>query len=111
MLRKIFPRTLLLRSLLIIILPIILIQVVIGAVFFDNIWYKTHRGLVRAVANEINTFLALYPEFKKKNNVSELISTFKNNSGLIISIKKEIQELPSVDTVKWYSLYDKIIVE
>lgn len=111
MLRKIFPRTLLLRSLLIIVVPIILIQVVIGAVFFDSIWYKTNRGLVRATTNEINTFLELYPEFKQKNKVSELISTFKNNSGLIISIKKEIRELPSTETVKWYSLYDKIVVE
>jgi two-component system osmolarity sensor histidine kinase EnvZ len=91
--------------------PIILIQVVIGTVFFDSIWYKTNRGLVRATTNEINTFLELYPEFKKKNKVSELISTFKNNSGLIISIKKEIRELPSTETVKWYSLYDKIVVE
>ena len=111
MLRKIFPRTLLFRSLLIIVVPIILIQIVIGAVFFDSIWYKTNRGLVRATTNEINTFLALYPEFKQKNKVSELISTFKNNSGLIISIKKEIRELPSTETVKWYSLYDKIVVE
>lgn len=111
MLRKIFPRTLLFRSLLIIVVPIILIQVVIGAVFFDSIWYKTNRGLVRATTNEINTFLELYPEFKQKNKVSELISTFKNNSGLIISIKKGIQELPSTETVKWYSLYDKIVVE
>jgi two-component system osmolarity sensor histidine kinase EnvZ len=93
------------------VVPIILIQVVIGIVFFDSIWYKTNRGLVRATANEINTFLALYPEFKQKNKVSELISTFKNNSGLIISIKKEIQELPSTETVKWYSLYDKIVIE
>jgi two-component system osmolarity sensor histidine kinase EnvZ len=111
MLRKIFPRTLLFRSLLIIVVPIILIQVVIGAVFFDSVWYRTNRGLVRATTNEINTFLELYPEFKQKNKVSELISTFKNNSGLIISIKKEIRELPSTDTVKWYSLYDKIVVE
>jgi two-component system osmolarity sensor histidine kinase EnvZ len=111
MLRKIFPRTLLFRSLLIIVVPIILIQVVIGAVFFDSIWYKTNRGLVRATTNEINTFLELYPEFKQKNKVGELISTFKNNSGLIISIKKEIRELPSTETVKWYSLYDKIVVE
>jgi two-component system osmolarity sensor histidine kinase EnvZ len=93
------------------VVPIILIQVVIGTVFFDSIWYKTNRGLVRATANEINTFLALYPEFKQKNKVSELISTFKNNSGLIISIKKEIQELPSTEIVKWYSLYDKIVIE
>ncbi len=66
MLRKIFPRTLLFRSLLIVITPIILIQIVVGGVFFDSIWYKTNRGLVRSVAGEINTFLVLYLEFKER---------------------------------------------
>ena len=111
MLKKIFPRTLLFRSLLIVIAPIILIQIVVGGVFFDSIWYKTNRGLVRSAANEINTFLALYPDFKQKNKTNELINIYKDKSGLIISIKKETQQLPSVETVKWYSLYDKIVLE
>jgi two-component system, OmpR family, osmolarity sensor histidine kinase EnvZ len=111
MLRKIFPRTLLFRSLLIVIAPIILIQIVVGGVFFDSIWYKTNRGLVRSAANEINTFLALYPEFKQKNKTNELINIYKDKSGVIISIKKETQQLPSAETVKWYSLYDKIVLE
>ena len=111
MLKKIFPRTLLFRSLLIVVAPIILIQIVVGGVFFDSIWYKTNRGLVRSAANEINTFLALYPDFKQKNKTNELINIYKDKSGLIISIKKETQQLPSVETVKWYSLYDKIVLE
>ena len=111
MLRKIFPKTLLFRSLLIVIAPIILIQIVIGGVFFDSIWYKTNRGLVRSAANEVNTFLALYPEYKQKNKTNELINIYKDKSGLIISIKKETQQLPSTETVKWYSLYDKIVLE
>jgi two-component system osmolarity sensor histidine kinase EnvZ len=111
MLKKIFPRTLLFRSLLIVIAPIILIQIVVGGVFFDSIWYKTNRGLVRSAANEINTFLALYPEFKQKNKANELINIYKDKSGIIISIKKETQELPSTETVRWYSLYDKIVLE
>ena len=111
MLRKIFPRTLLFRSLLIVITPIILIQIVVGGVFFDNIWFKTNRGLVRSVAAEINTFLVLYPDFKEKKKSNELINIYKDKSGLIISIKKEIQQLPSTETVKWYSLYDKIVLE
>ena len=111
MLRKIFPKTLLFRSLLIVIAPIILIQIVVGGVFFDSIWYKTNRGLVRSAANEINTFLALYPDFKQKNKTNELINIYKDKSGLIISIKKETQQLPSTETVKWYSLYDKIVLE
>ena len=111
MLRKIFPRTLFFRSLLIVIAPIILIQIVVGGVFFDSIWYKTNRGLVRSAANEINTFLALYPEFKQKNKSNELVNIYKDKSGIIISIKKETQQLPSTETVKWYSLYDKIVLE
>jgi two-component system osmolarity sensor histidine kinase EnvZ len=111
MLRKIFPKTLLFRSLLIVIAPIILIQIVVGVVFFDSIWYKTNRGLVRSAANEVNTFLALYPEYKQKNKTNELINIYKDKSGLIISIKKETQQLPSTETVKWYSLYDKIVLE
>ena len=111
MLRKIFPKTLLFRSLLIVIAPIILIQIVVGGVFFDSIWYKTNRGLVRSTANEVNTFLALYPEYKQKNKTNELINIYKDKSGLIISIKKETQQLPSTETVKWYSLYDKIVLE
>ena len=111
MLKKIFPRTLLFRSLLIVIAPIILIQIVVGGVFFDSIWYKTNRGLVRSAANEINTFLALYPEFKQKNKANELINVYKDKSGIIISVKKETQQLPSTETVKWYSLYDKIVLE
>lgn len=111
MLRKIFPKTLLFRSLLIVIAPIILIQIVVGGVFFDSIWYKTNRGLVRSAANEVNTFLALYPEYKQKNKTNELINIYKDKSGLIISIKKETQQLPSTQTVKWYSLYDKIVLE
>ena len=111
MLKKIFPRTLLFRSLLIVIAPIILIQIVVGGVFFDSIWYKTNRGLVRSAANEINTFLALYPEFKQKNKANELINIYKDKSGIIISIKKETQQLPSTETLRWYSLYDKIVLE
>lgn len=111
MLRKIFPKTLLFRSLLIVIAPIILIQIVVGGVFFDSIWYKTNRGLVRSAANEVNTFLALYPEYKQKNKTNELINIYKDKSGLIISVKKETQQLPSTETVKWYSLYDKIVLE
>ncbi len=111
MLRKIFPRTLLFRSLLIVIAPIILIQIVVGGVFFDSIWYKTNRGLVRSAANEINTFLALYPEFKQKNKSNELINIYKDKNGTIISVKKENQQLPSTETIKWYSLYDKIVLE
>ena len=111
MLRKIFPKTLFVRSLIIVIAPILLMQVVIGSVFFDSLWFKTHKALVRITAGEINTFLVLYPEFEKKNQTDKLIKTYSEKNGIQISFKTEIKKLPSQDVTKWYSLYDQIIKE
>ena len=111
MLEKIFPRTLFVRSLIILIAPILLMQIVIGSVFFDSVWFKTHKALVRITAGEINTFLVLYPEFEKKNEVNKLIKTYSEKNGIQISFKTEIKKLPSQDLTKWYSLYDQIIKE
>jgi len=111
MIRKIFPRTLFIRSLIIVIAPILLMQIVIGSVFFDSVWFKTHKALVRITAGEINTFLVLYPEFEKKNQIDKLIKTYVEKNGIQISFKKEIKKLPSQDISKWYSLYDQIIKE
>jgi two-component system osmolarity sensor histidine kinase EnvZ len=86
-------------------------QIVIGSVFFDSVWFKTHKALVRITAGEINTFLVLYPEFEKKNEVNKLIKTYGEKNGIQISFKTEIKKLPSQDLTKWYSLYDQIIKE
>ena len=86
-------------------------QIVIGSVFFDSVWFKTHKALVRITAGEINTFLVLYPEFEKKNQIDKLIKTYVEKNGIQISFKKEIKKLPSQDISKWYSLYDQIIKE
>jgi two-component system osmolarity sensor histidine kinase EnvZ len=111
MLRKIFPKTLFVRFLIIVIAPILLMQVVIGSVFFDSLWFKTHKALVRITAGEINAFLVLYPEFEKKNQTDKLIKTYSEKNGIQISFKTEIKKLPSQDVTKWYSLYDQIIKE
>ena len=86
-------------------------QIVIGSVFFDSVWFKTHKALVRITAGEINTFLVLYPEFEEKNEVNKLIKTYGEKNGIQISFKTEIKKLPSQDLTKWYSLYDQIIKE
>ena len=111
MLKKILPKTLFVRSLLIVIVPILLIQLVISIVFFDSIWFKAHKSLARLTAGEINTFLILYPEFEKKNEINKLIRTYFEKSGVQITFKKDIKKLPAEEVSRWYSLYDKIIKE
>ncbi len=52
--KKIFPRTLFARSLLIIVIPVLLLQVVTTLVFVDNHWRKVTSRLAFAVAGEIS---------------------------------------------------------
>lgn len=52
--KKIFPRTLFARSLLIIVIPVLLLQIVTTLVFVDNHWRKVTSRLAFAVAGEIS---------------------------------------------------------
>lgn len=52
-LRKILPRTLFARSLLIIVIPVLLLQIVATWVFIDNHWSKVTSRLAYGVAGEV----------------------------------------------------------
>ena len=59
-LKEILPKQLFYRGLLIVALPIIILQITISVVFFDSLWIKTNKGMTRALANEIKTFIDAY---------------------------------------------------
>ena len=67
-LKKILPKRLFYRALLIVAVPIIVIQLVITIVFFDSLWIKTNKGMTRALINEINTFVEVYDNEKKNKD-------------------------------------------
>lgn len=52
--RRLLPRTLFGRSLLIIALPMILLQLIVAFIFFDRIWDSSSSRVVGALAGEIN---------------------------------------------------------
>ena len=56
-LKDILPKRLFYRALLIVAVPVIVLQLVITIVFFDSLWIKTNKGMTKALANEINTFI------------------------------------------------------
>ena len=56
-LKDILPKRLFYRALLIVAVPVIVLQLVINIVFFDSLWIKTNKGMTKALANEINTFI------------------------------------------------------
>ena len=58
--KKLLPKQLFYRALLIVAAPIILLQITISIVFFDSLWIKTNKGMSRALVNEIKFFINAY---------------------------------------------------
>ena len=49
--KKILPKRLFYRALLIVAVPVITIQLIITIVFFDSLWIKTNKGMTRTLVN------------------------------------------------------------
>ena len=52
-LKKILPKRLFYRSLIIVAVPIVLLQLIITVVFFDSLWIKANKGMTRSLVSEI----------------------------------------------------------
>ena len=59
-LKKILPKQLFYRSLIIVAAPIIIMQITISIVFFDSLWINTNKGMTKALVDEISTFVEFY---------------------------------------------------
>ena len=81
--KKILPKRLFYRALLIVAAPILVLQLVITIVFFDSLWIKTNKGMTRALINEISTFVEVYDNEKidrgELTNLFSLFLDFSNN--------------------------------
>ena len=83
LIKKILPKQLFYRGLLIVATPIIILQITISVVFFDSLWIKTNKGMTRSLVSEIKTFLDTYKnENINKNYISSL---FQKNFELEIN--------------------------
>ena len=48
--KKILPKRLFYRSLIIVATPIILLQIIITVVFFDSLWIKANKGISKRIS-------------------------------------------------------------
>ena len=75
--KKVLPKRLFYRALLIVAVPVITIQLIITIVFFDSLWIKTNKGMTRTLVNEISAFIEAYQnEENDKQEVNNLFSLF-----------------------------------
>ena len=95
-LKKILPKRLFYRALLIVAVPVLVLQLIITIVFFDSLWIKTNKGMTKALINEINLFVEVYDN--QKIDKDEL----KNLFPLFIDLNIE-----HVNNKNFNSKYDK----
>jgi len=102
--KKILPKQLFYRALLIVAVPIIILQLTISIVFFDSLWIKTNKGMTRALVGEIKTFISAYE--KEEYNKDSLIILFQEH--LDFNVKFEPYKiLPKEDLERWFSPIDR----
>ena len=104
--KKLLPKQLFYRALLIVAVPIIILQLTISIVFFDSLWIKTNKGMTRALIGEIKTFISAYE--KEEYNKDSLIILFQEH--LDFNVKFEPYKiLPKEDLERWFSPIDRTL--
>ncbi len=104
--KKILPKKLFYRSLLIIALPILLLQVIITVVSFDSLWIKANKGMTRSLVGEVKTLYDVYSTQEKEDHKNNLILIYNKNFSLKV-LHKDKEVLPLEKTERWYSPIDR----
>ena len=104
--KKILPKQLFYRALLIVALPILILQLIISIVFFDSLWIKTNKGMTRALLGEIKTYIDAYS--KNLNDSLEIDKLFKENLNFDIKYI-ELKKLPKKSSERWFSPIDRTL--
>ena len=71
--KRILPKTLFFRSLLILITPIFLIQIILTVVFFDRHWGKMTTRLAYAVSGEIALVVSYIDDNESRDDIDRII--------------------------------------
>ena len=105
--KKLLPKRLFYRSLLIVAAPIIGLQLTISIVFFDSLWIKTNKGMTNSVVSEIFTFTEAYKN-EKDYNKQKLTDLYYQNFRLSINYL-ENEKLSKNVSERWYSPMDRTL--
>ena len=105
LLKKILPKRLFYRALIIVAAPIILLQMTISVVFFDSVWIKANKGMTRSLVGEVKTLLDAHRSEEIKD-VQFLTNLYKKNFDFVINIKKG-ESLPKTRSDRRFSPMDR----
>ena len=102
--KKILPKRLFYRSLIIVATPIILLQIIITVVFFDSLWIKANKGMTRSLVAEVKTFYDLYNSDQTDKQM--ILDLYNKNFDFVVRLK-ENEIFPKSIPERWYSPMDR----
>ena len=103
--KKILPKRLFYRSLIIVATPIILLQITITIVFFDSLWIKANKGMTRSLVGEVQTMFEVYKQ-GNENEQQMIINLYNKNFDFVVTLK-ENELLPGEKAERWFSPIDR----
>ena len=105
--KKLLPKQLFYRGLLIVATPIIILQITILIVFFDSLWIKTNKGMTRSLVSEIVTIIDIY---NNESHYNKQMVTDLYNQNFNFSIRfLENEKLPDIKVERWFSPMDRTL--
>ena len=109
MIKKILPKSLLGRTLLIIVTPLVLLQLVSATVFYESHWAKVSRSMARSLAGDISALIELLHQDHSPQGITAIRELAANNMGLVVTLEKN-KILANVPEKKSVSIVDKMFV-
>ena len=86
--KSLLPKSLLGRSLMIIIMPLVFLQVIAGYIFYESHWRKVSLTLSRGVAGDVATVIELMRFEKGTSNFDMIFKAPANHMGLLMSFSE-----------------------
>ncbi len=97
LIKRILPKSLLGRSLLIIVIPLILLQVVSAVLFFETHWDKVSRRLASSVAGDIAAVIEIFRQDMSPEGLANVSRLAAATMGLSLNYREE-QVLETITT-------------
>lgn len=86
--KKILPRSLFGRSLMIIVTPLVLLQIVSATIFYETHWDKVSLSLARGVAGDIAAVISLMRQFPGPENTESIFGVTAGSMQLSAHLKE-----------------------
>lgn len=98
MIKRFLPRSLLGRSLLIIVTPLVLLQVVAAVIFFEAHWNKISLRLARGLAGDIAAIVDLMRQYPGPEHRRWIFNLAADHMGIVASMRDD-EILPNTQPV------------